>query len=125
MRLVTWNVNGIKSVIKNGFDDFLADYDPDICCLQETKMDYETIRFLEYRYSNYNTYWQIGEKKGYGGVGILVKKNLEIVKIQKGLSIEFPDKEARLITLYLNDLIIVNSYFIRKFNAQSFLNLND
>ena len=71
MKLISWNVNGLRSVMKKGFLDFVAEHDPDIFCMQETR--WQTPE-LDLALANYNHYWNHAEKKGYSGTAIFTKK---------------------------------------------------
>ena len=71
MKLVSWNVNGLRAVMKKGFSDYLAEENPDILCLQEIKLQEGQI---ELDFPDYEIYWNYAEKKGYTGTAILTKK---------------------------------------------------
>lgn len=105
MKLISWNVNGIRACIKKGFMDFLAEEDPDIICLQETKMQEGQV---EIETPGYFQYWDSAEKKGYSGTLVLTKK--EPISYRKGLGIEKHDHEGRVVTLEFEDFFLVNFY---------------
>ena len=105
MKLISWNVNGLRACITKGFYDFFKQEDADIFCLGETKMqpgqaDIET--------PGYHQYWNSAVKKGYSGVAIFAKQ--EPLSVQYGLGIEEHDQEGRVITLEFEDFWLVNVY---------------
>ena len=109
MKLISWNVNGLRAVINKGFEDFFKEVDADIFCIQETKMQEEQIDGnIENIFKNYNTYWNSAEKKGYSGTAIFTKK--KPVDVTYGIGIEEHDKEGRVITLEYNSFYMVNCY---------------
>lgn len=103
MKIITWNVNGIRSAIKKGFYDFLKLENPDILCLQELKFDKEP-EFSE----EYEKYYNFSNKKGYSGVGILSKNKAS----ETGKAINFHefDSEGRFLRLDFPDFILINLY---------------
>ena len=105
-KLISWNVNGIRAVIKKGFLDFIEKYNPDILCLQETKARPEQVELdlPEYPYK----YWNWAEKKGYSGTAIFSK--IEPLDVSDGLDIFKHDSEGRVITLEYEKYHIVNVY---------------
>lgn len=105
MKIVSWNVNGLRAVIKNGFIDSVSDIDPDILCIQETRAhkDQISIDLLEY-----TKYWYSAQKKGYSGTAIFSK--IEPTNVSYGLGIPEHDNEGRVITLEFNDFYLVNVY---------------
>jgi len=77
MKIISWNINGIRAVIKKGFLDFLKNEKPDILCLQEIKID-DTARNKEnFDFPNYEEFWNSAERKGYSGTMILIKNSLK------------------------------------------------
>ena len=105
MKFVSWNVNGIRAVIKKGFYDFLAKYDPDILCIQETKARPEQV---DLELNGYHCYWNSAEKKGYSGTAIFSK--IEPENVKNGLGIEEHDQEGRVITLEFEKYFLVTVY---------------
>ena len=105
MKLISWNVNGLRAVINKGFMDFFNKIDADIFCFQETKMQEGQ---LELELKNYYKYWNYAEKKGYSGTAIFTKK--EPINVTYGLGIEQHDKEGRIITLEFENFYLVNCY---------------
>jgi exodeoxyribonuclease-3 len=106
MKLISWNVNGIRAVLKKGFLDFLSDQDPDIICLQETKAMEEQVdeSFEDYPYK----YWNSAEKKGYSGTAVFSK--VKPINIKYGMDIERHDTEGRVITCEFEEWFLVTVY---------------
>ncbi len=106
MKIISWNVNGIRAVLKKGFLDFLDEHDPDIICLQETKAHSEQVdeTFDNYPYK----YWNSAEKKGYSGTAIFSKT--KPLNITNGLNIVKHDTEGRVITLEFEKYYLVTVY---------------
>ncbi len=104
MRIVSWNVNGIRAAQKKGFNDFIKEDSPDIFCLQETKIDKDPGLGLDM----YKGYWNHAEKKGYSGTAIFTKK--EPLSIDCGIGKEEHDKEGRVITAEYEDFYLVTVY---------------
>lgn len=105
MRLVSWNVNGIRACITKGFCEFFKEIDADIFCIQETKMQPGQ---LEIETDGYYQYMNSAEKKGYSGVMIFTKK--EPLSVAYGLGIEEHDHEGRVITLEYDQFYFVGCY---------------
>ena len=106
MKLISWNVNGIRAVIKKGFYDFVATYNPDILCIQETKAHPEQVDLTlsDYPYQ----YWNSAEKKGYSGTAIFSK--VEPLSINYDMGIKKHDLEGRVITAEFKDYFLVTVY---------------
>lgn len=105
MKLISWNVNGIRACLIKGFADFFKQEDADIFCLQETKCQPEQI---ELEFEGYKSYWNSAEKKGYSGTAIFTKK--EPINVTYGIGKEEHDKEGRVITLEYENFYIVTIY---------------
>lgn len=105
MRLISWNVNGIRAAIKKGFMDFFNDVDADIFCLQETKL---SAGQLDLELEGYHQYWNYAEKKGYSGTAVFTKK--EPIHVSYGIDMEEHDKEGRVITCEYEDFFLVTCY---------------
>ena len=105
MKLISWNVNGIRACLTKGFADFFKQEDADIFCLQETKCQPEQI---ELEFEGYKSYWNSAEKKGYSGTAIFTKK--EPLNVTYGIGKEEHDKEGRVITLEYENFYIVTIY---------------
>lgn len=105
MRLISWNVNGIRSVLKQGFMDFVKKYSPDVLCLQETKSPREGITV---DIPGYEQYWNHAEKPGYSGTAVFSK--IKPVKVTSGIGIKKHDGQGRVLTAEFKDLYLVNVY---------------
>lgn len=105
MKLISWNVNGLRACITKGFFDFLNEQQPDILALQETKMQPEQ---FEGGADGYTIYWNSAEKKGYSGTAVFVKK--EPLSVSYGIGIAEHDNEGRVITLEYPDFYFVTVY---------------
>ena len=112
MKIISWNVNGIRAALNKGLADFLSTENPDILCLQETKAREEQVE-LPLEFGSYKSYWNSAEKPGYSGTAIFTK-HAPLACIH-GLGIEEHDKEGRVITLEYPDFHLVNVYTV---NAQ-------
>ncbi|MCI5058033.1 MAG: exodeoxyribonuclease III [Flavobacteriales bacterium] len=109
-KIVSYNVNGIRAAIKKGFLEWLEAENPDILCLQETKIQAEQVPlalFIElgYEYS----YWEFAKKKGYSGVALLCKK--EPNHVEYGMGNEKYDDEGRVIRVDYDDFSVISAYF--------------
>ncbi|MEN8797319.1 MAG: exodeoxyribonuclease III, partial [Akkermansiaceae bacterium] len=96
MKLTSWNVNGLRAVLKKNFTEFVLDHDPDFLCLQETKARPEQVD-LPLELSHYRTYWNSAKKAGYSGTAIFTKT--EPLGERYGIGVEELDQEGRVITL--------------------------
>ena len=105
MKLISWNVNGIRAVMNKGFMDFFNKIDADIFCLQETKLQPGQI---ELELPGYHQYWNYAEKKGYSGTAVFSKK--EPISITYGIGVLQHDNEGRVITLEFEDFYFVAVY---------------
>ena len=109
MKLISWNVNGLRAVVTKGFEDFFKTIDADIFCIQETKMQTEQIDInMQMLFKNYHSYWNSAVKKGYSGTAVFSK--VEPLNVSYGIGIEEHDSEGRVITLEFNDFYLVNCY---------------
>lgn len=105
MKLISWNVNGIRAACGKGFMDFFKEADADIFCLQETKLQEGQIQLdLE----GYHQFWNYADKKGYSGTAIFTKK--EPLKVTYGIGIDEHDHEGRVITAEYEDFFMVTVY---------------
>ena len=105
MKLISWNVNGIRAAVNKGFMDFFKQIDADIFAIQETKMQEGQLELI---LDGYYQYWNSAEKKGYSGTAIFTKK--EPISVTYGLGIEQHDKEGRIITLEFDKFYFVDCY---------------
>ena len=109
MKLISWNVNGLRAVINKGFKEFFDKIDADIFCIQETKMQENQIDDnIKEIVKEYNSYWNSAEKKGYSGTAIFSKE--KPVNVTYGIGKEEHDKEGRVITLEFEKFYMVNIY---------------
>ena len=109
MKLISWNVNGLRAVINKGFENFFNEIDADIFCIQETKMQKDQIDDNMKRiFEGYYSYWNSAIKKGYSGTAVFSRT--EPIKVTYGIGIEEHDKEGRVITLEYEDFYLVNCY---------------
>ena len=106
VKLISWNVNGLRAVLRKNFLDYLADEAPDILCLQETKASPDQVEQLWP--SHYTTYWNTAQKKGYSGTVIFTKARP--LEITLGLGQAPHDQEGRVITAEYADFFLVNVY---------------
>ncbi len=109
MLLISWNVNGIRACIRNGFLDFLEKYKPDIIALQEIKAREDEVPMELRYYQGYHKYWNPAKRKGYAGTALLTK--IKPLNVKFGIGIEEFDSEGRVITAEYNDFYLVNAYF--------------
>ena len=105
MKLISWNVNGIRACVNKGFNEFFNKIDADIFCVQETKCQEGQI---ELEFKGYKSFWNSAEKKGYSGTAIFTK--IDPVSVRYGIGIEEHDKEGRVITLEFEKFYMVNIY---------------
>ena len=105
MKLISWNVNGLRACMGKGFAEFFENADADIFCLQETKLQDGQIDFAP---EGYNCYWNYAEKKGYSGTAVFSKA--EPLSVSYGIGIEEHDKEGRVITLEFDGFYFVTVY---------------
>ncbi len=105
MKLISWNVNGLRACMNKGFKEFMDSVDADIFCVQETKMQREQATFV---FDGYEEYWNSAEKKGYSGTAVFSKT--KPLSVSYGLGIEEHDKEGRVITAEFQDFYLVNVY---------------
>ncbi len=111
MKLISWNVNGIRACLTKGFEDRFAELDADIFCLQETKCSQGQVKLdLE----GYHQYWNYAKRRGYSGTAVFTKK--EPINVAYGIGMEEHDQEGRVITLEFEDFYFVTVYTP---NAQS------
>lgn len=104
-KLISWNVNGLRSCMEKGFMDFFDKADADIFCLQEIKLSEGQI---EWKMENYYSYWNYADKKGYSGTAIFSKE--EPLSVQYGMGIDEHDHEGRVITLEFEKFYMITVY---------------
>jgi len=108
-RIISYNVNGIRAAISKGFLDWLKEENPDIICIQETKIQENQIDKLAFEYLGYHQYWFSAIKKGYSGVGVLCRE--KPLNVETGMGIQKFDDEGRLLNLDFEEFTLINSYF--------------
>ena len=105
MKLISWNVNGLRACMNKGFMEFFNAVNADVFCIQESKMHRDQ---AEFDFSGYYEYWNSAEKKGYSGVAIFSKQ--EPLSVGYDMGIAHHDKEGRIITAEYSDFYLVNVY---------------
>ncbi|HMM19278.1 MAG TPA: exodeoxyribonuclease III [Selenomonadales bacterium] len=105
MKLVSWNVNGLRACLGKGFHDFFTAIDADVFCIQETKMQEDQ---AELNLAGFRQYWNSAVKKGYSGTAVFTR--VEPVSVTYGMNIAEHDQEGRIITLELDEFYLVNTY---------------
>ena len=105
MKLITWNVNGLRACMNKGFADVMQQLDADIFCVQETKMQREQ---ADFQFPGYYEYWNSAVKKGYSGTAVFSKT--EPITITKGIGLSEHDQEGRVITAEYPSFILVDVY---------------
>jgi exodeoxyribonuclease III len=106
VKLISWNVNGLRAVLKKNFLEFIDDEKPDILCLQETKCTPDQVEQLWPRH--YTTYWNSAQKKGYSGTAIFTKERP--LKVEPHIGISEHDNEGRVLTAEYEEFFLVNVY---------------
>ena len=105
MKLISWNVNGLRACLNKGFTDFFATADADIVCIQETKMQPGQ---AEVNFAGYEQFWNSAEKKGYSGTAVFSR--IQPVEVSYGMGLPEHDREGRIITLEYDEFQLVNVY---------------
>ena len=105
MKLISWNVNGLRAIMTKGFQDFFNQINADIFCIQETKLQEGQIDFAP---DGYEVYWNSAIKKGYSGTALLTK--IKPIGVTYGIGIEEHDQEGRVITAEFEQFYLVNCY---------------
>ncbi|MBR1540397.1 MAG: exodeoxyribonuclease III [Clostridia bacterium] len=105
MKLISWNVNGLRAVVNKGFYEVFEELDADIFCIQETKMQEGQ---LDISFAGYQQYFNSAVKKGYSGTAVFTKS--EPITVKYGIGIEEHDQEGRVITLEFEKFYLVNCY---------------
>ena len=105
MKLISWNVNGLRACMQKGFDGYFRETGADVFCIQETKLQEGQIDLAP---EGYNCYWNYAEKKGYSGTAVFSRKTP--LSVSYGMGIEEHDHEGRMITLEYDDLYLICVY---------------
>ena len=113
MKLISWNVNGIRACITKGFEDRFKELDADIFCLQETKCQQGQV---ELDLPGYHQYWNYANRRGYSGTAVFTKK--EPLSVVNGIGIEAHDKEGRVITLEFRMKMTGEGFILSCFRMQ-------
>jgi exodeoxyribonuclease III len=106
MKLISWNVNGIRAILKKGFEKSVNSMNPDVLCLQETKAHPDQVDEILSEFEHH--YWNSAEKKGYSGTAVFSK--VRPLSVSYGIGIEEHDKEGRVITLEFEKFYLINIY---------------
>lgn len=106
MKLVSWNVNGLRSALRKNFLDFLAREAPDILCLQETRCRPDEVE--AFWSTEYTTYWNCAERKGYAGTALFTRRRPRA--LTRGMGTPEHDREGRVLTAEYEDFLLVNVY---------------
>ncbi len=109
LRIISYNVNGIRAAIKKGFIDWLKTDPADIICLQETKAEKDNVDHAEFAALGYHDYWFSAQKKGYSGVAVLTR--IVPDHIVYGTGHQVSDEEGRVIQMDFGDIRLINAYF--------------
>ena len=107
MKIVSWNVNGIKSCLKKGLQEFVQSEKAGMYCFQEVKTSPKDLEKIEFK--NYFQYWLTGKKNGYSGLLVLSRK--KPLKVINGIKVQAIDDEARVLTLEFKEFFLLNVYF--------------
>ncbi len=108
MKIITYNVNGIRAALGKGFMEWIKSVNPDIICLQETKAQPEQLPLSDFNDAGYLNYWYSAQKKGYSGVAVLTKTKPD--NISYGMGIEKYDNEGRFLRVDYGDISVVSVY---------------
>lgn len=111
LKIISWNVNGIRAAVRNGFEDFLKKSQADIVCLQEIKLDDAKREQTTFDFSGFEEYWHPASRKGYSGTAILVRNGLKVKGVKNGLGASEFDSEGRTQTVELDKFFLINAYF--------------
>jgi len=109
MKITTWNVNGFRAILNKGFVEWINTYQPDILCLQETKVKFEQLPDIKKILPDYQTSWFSAEKAGYSGVATFVRN--DDLKVVHGTGFPKFDSEGRVIQTEIGDTVLFNVYF--------------
>src|SRR6185503_13464493 len=106
IKLISWNVNGLRSVLRKNFLEYLAQESPDILCLQETRAHPDDLEQLWP--ASYTTYWNTAERRGYSGTALFTRPRP--LQVTNGIGLKAHDSEGRVLTAEFNDFYLVNVY---------------
>lgn len=111
IKIISWNVNGIRACAKKGFLEWLQQEKPDILCVQETKAHPEQLDDELRTPKGYQTYYASAERKGYSGVALYIKNKLKPVEVQIGIGVKKFDCEGRTIVAYFDNFVLIGGYY--------------
>lgn len=111
MKLISWNVNGLRAILKKNFIEFLNQEKPDMLALQEIKISEDKKKLENFNFPGYQEFWNPAKRPGYSGTLILYKKNLKILNKKNGLGLKEFDQEGRIQTIETKDFYLLNAYF--------------
>jgi len=120
MKIISWNVNGINSVVNKGLIKFMKETNADIYCFQETKCSKEKVSSFSNHLNGYSNYWFCAEKKGYSG--LLVSSKIKPLFVSYGINNKNFDNEGRVLTLEFDNFYLINIYFPNSNHELSRLN---
>ena len=109
MNIHSWNVNGLRAIVGKGFLDYINEYNPDILCIQETKLQESNLKEELTNINDYYSYFSHAEKKGYSGVATYTKE--KPISVKHGIGIEEFDSEGRILITEFKDFTLLNIYF--------------
>ncbi len=109
MKLLSWNVNGIRAASKAGFLDWFAAENADVVCLQEIKATQDQLDETLRNPTKFHSFWHSAQKPGYSGVAVFTKK--EPLRVQIGIGVEEIDAEGRVLIAEFADFVLINTYF--------------
>ena len=111
MKIACWNIIGIRAVLKKDFLKWVSKFSPEIICLQETKVNPDTLPREVNPLKGYKSYFSFAQKKGYSGVAILVKEDTNLIKIENGIGVDKFDDEGRTLIAHFDNFILFCCYF--------------
>ncbi len=109
MKIISWNVNGLRAAVKKGFVDYIKTENPDIICVQETKLQVEQIPAEVSALTDYHQYWACAEKKGYSGTALFSKQ--KPLQVLDTLGEKIWDREGRTLIAEFTDFVLINTYY--------------
>lgn len=120
MKIISWNINGIRAIAKKGFKEFLLAQKPDILCVQEIKISQSAQQETDFDFAGYREYWNSAQRPGYSGTAIFVRDNLSgLNDVKNGFGLERFDNEGRVQTLTSDKFYLLNVYFPNSNNELS------
>ncbi|PKM88264.1 exodeoxyribonuclease III [Candidatus Falkowbacteria bacterium HGW-Falkowbacteria-2] len=111
MKIISWNVNGIRAAINKDFESFLTTEKPDIICLQEIKIGDVAREKANLSFSGYQAFWHGAKRPGYSGTAVLIKADLDNISVRNGIGEDKYDDEGRVQTIEHPDFYLINIYF--------------